>query len=231
MIPIRAVLTDIEGTTTRISFVREVLFPYAQTRLSAFLDRRGSSPEVAAELAEVHRMAPGKPAVETLQQWMERDLKVPPLKTLQGLIWREGYADGSLRGDVYPDVPPCLRQWKYGGLQLYAYSSGSVEAQKLIFTHSVAGDLTPLFSGFFDTRVGGKRGPESYGRLAIGVSLPPVEILFLSDVEEELDAAAAAGMRTCQVVRADDGTQPSERHITAADFDEVAARLGLPHAS
>jgi enolase-phosphatase E1 len=229
MIPLGAVLTDIEGTTTRISFVRDVLFPYAQAHMPAFLDRHAASPEVAAELAEVRRMAPGASELDTLRQWMDRDLKVTPLKTLQGLIWREGYADGSLRSDVYSDVAPCLRRWVHGGLRLYVYSSGSVEAQKLIFAHSVAGNLVPLFTGFFDTRVGGKREPESYGRLAIAVNLPPVEMLFLSDVEEELDAAAAAGMRTCQLVRADDGTEPSDRHATAADFDEAARRMGLPH--
>jgi len=162
---------------------------------------------------------------------MEQDAKVTPLKAIQGMIWNDGYAAGELRGDIYPDVAPCLRRWVSGGLRLYVYSSGSVDAQKLIFGHSVAGDLTSLFSGFFDTRIGGKREPDSYARLAIAMNVPSAEILFLSDVEEELDAATTAGLRACQLVRARDGTVASARHETAADFDEVAASMGLPHAA
>jgi enolase-phosphatase E1 len=162
---------------------------------------------------------------------MEEDAKVTPLKSIQGMIWNDGYAAGQLRGELYDDVAPCLRRWSAGGVRLYVYSSGSVEAQKLIFGHSVAGDLREFFSGFFDTRVGGKREPESYARLAIAINVPSAEILFLSDVEEELDAAAAAGLRTCQLVRSRDGTVASARHETATDFDQVAARMGLPHAS
>jgi enolase-phosphatase E1 len=231
VIPPAAVLTDIEGTTTRIAFVREVLFPYARARLPKLLADRAGAPDVAAELAEIRRLAPGRTELETLLHWMDQDAKVTPLKTLQGIIWREGYADGSIKGEVYPDVPPCLRLWVTAGLRLYVFSSGSVEAQKLIFRHSTAGDLSALFSGFFDTHVGSKREPESYARLAIGMKLPPAEVLFLSDIEAELDAAAAAGMRTCQVVRAEDGTIATERHAAAPDFAAVAARMGLPRAA
>jgi enolase-phosphatase E1 len=228
VLPAVAVLTDIEGTTTPIAFVRDVLFPFARARLPQWLLAQAQRPDVAAELAAIRRLAPGRPEVETLISWMEQDLKSTPLKALQGFIWDEGYADGSLRGDLYPDVAPALRRWAAAGLRLYVYSSGSVDAQKLLFGHSVAGDLTPVFSGFFDTRVGSKRESESYQRIAIGIGVPPPEVLFLSDVEAELDAAAAAGLRTCQLVRPDDGTAPSDRHHTATDFPAVAARFGLP---
>ncbi|MCW3473368.1 acireductone synthase [Rhodovastum sp. RN2-1] len=231
MLPPAAILTDIEGTTTPIAFVRDVLFPFARARLPEWVETHAQRPDVAAELAEIRRMTPGKPELQALLQWMDQDAKVTPLKALQGMIWREGYLNGALKGAIYPDVPPALRRWAGAGLGLYVYSSGSVEAQKLIFGHSTAGDLARLFSGFFDTRVGGKREPDSYARLAIAMHVPPVEILFLSDVEAELDAAAAAGMRTCQLVRAEDGTEPSDRHPTAADFPGVAARMGLPGAA
>jgi enolase-phosphatase E1 len=228
VLPPAAILTDIEGTTTPIAFVRDVLFPFARTRFPAFLAAHADMPEVAAHLAEVARMVPGQAPLDTLLHWMDQDAKVTPLKALQGLIWDAGYAEGVLKGAVYADVPGVLRRWKQSGLRLYVYSSGSVEAQKLIFGHSTAGDLSGLFSGFFDTRVGPKREPDSYVRLAIGINVPPVEVLFLSDVEAELDAAAVAGMRTCQLVRAEDGTVASDRHDVAVDFDEVVSRLGLP---
>ena len=218
MLPIAAVVTDIEGTTTPIAFVHKVLFPYARARLEHAIVR----PDAAAIAAEVAQMVPGVPVVDTLRHWMDEDAKVTPLKTLQGMIWADGYADGSLKGEVYPDVAPTLRRWVRGGLRLYVYSSGSVPAQKQLFGHSVDGDLTPHFSGFFDTRVGAKREPESYDRICIGIGVPTAEVLFLSDVEAELDAAATAGLRTCQVVRANDGTVASERHLVAADFGEVA---------
>ncbi len=222
MLPPVALLIDIEGTTTPIAFVHDVLFPYARAHLEAFLADQATDQAVAHELAEVRRMESG-PELATLRRWMDADAKVTPLKALQGMIWKAGYASGELRGELYPDVAPALRRWNKAGLRLFVYSSGSVAAQKLIFGHSVAGDLVDLFGGFFDTRVGGKREPDSYGRLAIGMNLPPVEVLFLSDVEDELDAAAAAGLRTCQLVRAADGTVASDRHPTASDFTVIEA--------
>jgi enolase-phosphatase E1 len=227
VLPPAAIITDIEGTTTPIAFVRDVLFPYARTHLPHWVERT-EMPEVAAVLADVAVMVPGQAPLTTLLHWMDQDAKVTPLKALQGLIWRQGYVDGTLKGALYPDVCPCLRRWSKAGLRLHVYSSGSVEAQKLIFGHSVDGDLTPLFSGFFDTRVGGKRDADSYNRLAIGMNVPTVEVLFLSDVEAELDAAAMAGLRTCQVVRPQDDTVASERHPVAADFPAVAGLFALP---
>jgi enolase-phosphatase E1 len=222
------ILTDIEGTTSAIAFVKETLFPFAEAELDAFLDTHEEEPEVAAVLAEVRDIAREQDPRSTLRIWMAEDAKITPLKTLQGLIWRAGYLDGRLKGHVYPDVAPCLRAWSKAGLRLAVYSSGSVEAQKLIFGHSEAGDLTPLFGGFFDTKVGGKREAASYATIAAGLYLPPGDILFLSDIAAELDAALTAGLQTCQLVRAADGTEPADGHAREPDFQGVARRFGLP---
>jgi enolase-phosphatase E1 len=222
-LPPAAVITDIEGTTTPIAFVRDTLFPFARARLADAITRA----DAAAIVAEIADMAPGRPVLDTLHAWMDADAKLTPLKALQGLIWNDGYAQGTLLGALYPDVAPSLRRWSRAGLRLHVYSSGSVAAQRLLFGHSVDGDLTPLFAGFFDTNVGPKREPESYDRLCIGINTPPHEVLFLSDVEAELDAASSAGLRTCQLVRAEDGTVASDRHATATDFPAVAAQFGL----
>lgn len=210
------ILTDIEGTTTAIAFVHRSLFPYAASALEEFLARHGEQPEVAAILADV----PGDP-LTTLREWMAADAKVTPLKALQGLIWNQGYADGALRGHLWPDVAVELRAWHARGLHLAIYSSGSEQAQRLLFRHSEAGDLERLFEGFFDTRMGAKREAQSYTRIAEAWGAEPARILFLSDVAEELDAARAAGFATCQLVRAEDGTKPSGRHPEAADFKAV----------
>ncbi|MCU0889047.1 MAG: acireductone synthase [Rubritepida sp.] len=215
------VLTDIEGTTTSIAFVHTTLFPYAARALEGFLAAHATDAEVAPILAEV----PGPDALATLRDWMARDVKATPLKALQGIIWRQGYAAGALRGHLWPDVPARLRAWRDQGLHLAVYSSGSEEAQRLLFRHSEAGDLEGLFEGFFDTRMGAKREAESYRRIAAAWGAPPAAILFLSDVAEELDAAHEAGLATCQLVRAADGTRPAGRHAQAADFDGVTALL------
>ncbi|MBR0648191.1 acireductone synthase [Roseomonas terrae] len=222
------VLTDIEGTTSAIAFVKETLFPFAEAELDAFLDAHEEEPEVAAVMAEVREIASQQEPRSTLRMWMAEDAKVTPLKTLQGLIWRAGYLDGRLTSHLYPDVPPCLRAWSKAGLRLAVYSSGSVAAQKLLFGHTGAGDLTPLFAGFFDTKVGGKREAASYATIAAGLYLPATTILFLSDIAEELDAAAAVGLQTCQLVREADGTQATDRHAWEPDFPGVARRFGLP---
>lgn len=218
MVPPAAVLTDIEGTTTPIAFVHRVLFPYARARLAAF----------CAGHAQVGGMP--VPPLETLYAQMDRDEKEPVLKAIQGMIWQEGYATGELTAEIYPDVAPALRRWARGGLRLYVYSSGSVPAQKLLFGHSAAGDLTALFQAYFDTKAGPKRAAASYAGIVRGIGIPAGEVLFLSDVEAELDAAREAGLQTCQLVRAQDGTQASARHETAADFAGVARTFGLPHA-
>ncbi len=213
-----AIITDIEGTTTPIAFVHRVLFPYARTRMAAFV---ASGHAALTDVPE--------PKLETLLGWMDRDEKITALKTIQGLLWDTGYRNGELTAEVYDDVPPALRRWARAGLRLYVYSSGSVPAQKLLFGHTAQGDLTPLFQAYFDTNIGPKREAASYATIAKGIGLPGGEILFLSDVEAELDAAAAAGMQTCQLVRAEDATRPGTRHAIAADFTQAAQKFGLPH--
>ncbi|HZR36398.1 MAG TPA: acireductone synthase [Nevskia sp.] len=221
---IQAIVTDIEGTTSSIDFVHRSLFPYARAHLREFLRTHAGDAAVAAQLEETARLA-GRPltaeaAAEVLERWIDEDRKITPLKALQGMIWAQGYAAGELKGHVYADTPVYLRQWHAAGKRLYIYSSGSVEAQQLIFGHSDAGDLRPLFSGYFDTRIGGKREEASYRAILAELKLPGEAVLFLSDVGEELDAARAAGLHTCQLIR-DDKARPFPAHPQARDFSEV----------
>jgi enolase-phosphatase E1 len=179
---------------------------------------------VRRELAEVAR-AEGRElsadaAAAVLEKWIAEDRKATPLKALQGMIWRQGYEAGELKGHVYPDTPEFLRRWHDRGLKLYVYSSGSVEAQKLIFAHTAHGDLTPLFSGYFDTRIGAKRDAAAYKAILRETGFSGPDMLFLSDVGEELDAARAAGMKTCQLLR-DDKTRPATAHPQARSFADV----------
>ncbi len=224
--PIRAIVTDIEGTTSSIDFVHQTLFPYAQQHLRRYLRAHAGSPQVQAQITataalEGRVLASIDDAADVLERWIAEDRKATPLKELQGLIWAEGYAAGELSGHVYADTPLFLRQWHAAGKQLYVYSSGSEAAQKLIFGHSDAGDLTPLFSGYFDTRIGMKREVASYRTILERIALPGDAALFLSDIGEELDAARAAGMRTCQLIR-DAKAKPFPAHPQAKDFSEVA---------
>ncbi|RMD79229.1 MAG: acireductone synthase [Gammaproteobacteria bacterium] len=227
----RAVVTDIEGTTTPLAFVHEVLFPYARERLEGFLGRRGEEPAVRRLLEEARALAEeelGRPVAQgelpsVLRRWMDEDRKLTPLKALQGLIWEEGYARGELQGQLYEDAARALRRWREEGLRLYVYSSGSERAQRLLFGHTPYGDLTPLFAGFFDTRVGPKREAASYREIARRIGLPPGEILFLSDVEAELDAAREAGMATVRLHR-EGGPLPPSRHPVVRDFDAIDPR-------
>ena len=223
---ISAVVTDIEGTTTPIAFVHDELFPYARARLPAFLQSHADDAEVAACVAEAKGLASGRPILDALLGWMDEDAKIPPLKALQGLIWADGYARGELVGRLYADVPPALCDWHARGLLLAVYSSGSEAAQRLIFGHSDAGDVARCFSFFFDTRVGAKHDPDSYRRISVRIAVAAEETLFLSDVEAELDAAAAAGMQTTQLVRPQDGTVRASRHPAEADFTAIRDRVG-----
>lgn len=224
MNPVKAILADIEGTTSSISFVHEVLFPYAARRLADFLRDEGDRPEVAALLDDVRREA-GEPEaglerlIDILRQWIAEDRKMTPLKSLQGLIWEHGYRNGDYRGHVYADTPLAMKRWSQGGADVYIYSSGSVRAQQLLFEHSDAGDLRPYISGYFDTHVGHKRDAASYRAIAQQINLPPDDILFLSDVVEELDAAADAGLKTLLIAREE--PLRSDRHAVARDFSEV----------
>ncbi len=219
---IRAILTDIEGTTTSVSFVFEVLFPYARARMADFVREHAAEPAVRKQLEAVaaeagHPLSDGE-AVVQLIRWIDEDRKITPLKTLQGMIWKEGYERGDITSHVYEDAVRNLRRWHAEGLRLYVYSSGSVLAQELLFGHSPVGDLRPLFDGHFDTRTGPKREAPSYTAIASEIGLPPEEILFLSDIREELEAARAAGMRTAWLVR-DGALDPSASHPQARDFD------------
>ena len=223
---IRAILTDIEGTTTSIEFVHRTLFPYARRHLREFLAVNQDNAAVQTQLADVGK-AEGRSlsvdaAASVLEHWMDEDRKATPLKELQGMVWRRGYAAGELKGHVYPDTPVFLRRWHAAGKKLYVYSSGSVEAQKLIFGHSESGDLTGLFSGFFDTRIGGKRDAASYAAILGRIGLGGDAVLFLSDLGEELDAARLAGMQTCQLLR-DASAKPFPAHPSATDFAGVQA--------
>jgi enolase-phosphatase E1 len=220
---IRAVVTDIEGTTTSVSYVYDVLFPYARAHIPAYV--RGHAGELAGLLDDVRREA-GVPSLDiegcinALLGWMDEDRKVTPLKTLQGMVWAQGYAEGGARGHLYPDVAPRLRRWKERGLLLAVYSSGSVAAQKLLFGHSEAGDLTPLFSHWFDTVTGGKKDAASYGHIARALGLPRQDVLFLSDNPDELAAARAAGMAVIGLDRPGNASDLAGFPV-AASFEEI----------
>jgi len=216
----RAILTDIEGTTSSISFVKEILFPYARRALPEFVRTHGNTPEVRRWLDTIATEISAGACqdgliVETLQGWIDQDRKHTALKALQGMIWESGYRNGDYRAPLYPDAVRQLHAWRADGVALYVYSSGSVAAQKLFFGHSEAGDLNPLFSGYFDTEIGHKCEIGSYQRIARTIALPAGEILFLSDVVEELDAARKAGLGTVLVDRLDD--YPTPRHGAAAN--------------
>lgn len=206
------ILTDIEGTTSSISFVKDVLFPYARRELPRFVRERGHEPDVRhwldAVAAEHGGICQDEVIVETLQGMIDQDRKHTALKALQGMIWLDGYRSRDFTAHMYPDVAPRLQAWHAAGHRLAVYSSGSVAAQKLLFGNSDAGDLLPLFHAFFDTEVGHKRDADSYRLIADRLDRSAGDILFLSDVVEELDAAREAGMRTILLDRREDYPQP-----------------------
>ncbi len=220
----KAIVTDIEGTTSSIAFVHTVLFPYSRTRLARFVEANAA--QLDDVLAQVRETA-GQPGldlagvIDQLLEWHDADRKVAPLKTLQGLIWAEGYARGTLIGHVYPDAIAGLTRWHAQGIPLYVYSSGSIAAQKLLFGHSAAGDLTGLFAGYFDTAVGAKRDGASYSEIARRIAQDPDDILFLSDIDEELAAAREAGLRVMLLAR--DGVPEDTGYPCATSFDTILA--------
>ncbi len=221
---IKYVLTDIEGTTTDIAFVHKVLFPYAYEKLPDFIRSHLEDTAVQSCLAEVKQTileekqmtADIEDSITQLLLWIEADRKHPALKYLQGLIWEEGYKAGSFKGHLYPDVVPQLKLWKSRGIGVGIYSSGSVGAQRLLFGYSDYGDLNDLFDHNFDTSIGHKKEVSSYQNIANHLKLSPQQILFLSDVEAELDAAQLAGYKTMQLVRA--GTLAGTKHNNTVDF-------------
>ncbi|MCK1791242.1 acireductone synthase [Pseudomonas violetae] len=221
--PIKAILTDIEGTTSAVSFVFDVLFPYAAKHLPDFVRQQAGRADVAEQLDAVRRdsnepQADVERIIEILLGWIGEDRKATPLKALQGMVWEQGYQAGQLQGHVYPDAVEALNAWHQDGFKLYVYSSGSIQAQKLIFGCSEAGDLSPLFSGYFDTTSGPKREAQSYQRITQAIGLEAAQILFLSDIVEELDAARTAGMATCGLAR--EGGELAG-HLTVDSFTSI----------
>jgi enolase-phosphatase E1 len=223
----KAVITDIEGTTSSISFVKDVLFPYARMHLGDFIRNNIGMPEVKALLQETAKEIGNNLDTELLIKqligWLDEDKKITPLKSLQGLIWEAGYQRGDFTGHLYPDAVENLKSWKAQGIDLYIYSSGSVYAQKLLFGHTDYGDLTPLFSGHFDTCIGGKRETSSYLKIAEQIKEPTEELLFLSDTKEELDAAKAAGFKTIWLNR-NGMLDAKTEHLQVQSFGAI--RLG-----
>ena len=222
------ILTDIEGTTSSIDFVKDVLFPYARERIAAFVRTHAGEPAVAAEIAATARES-GVDACDldavtrVLVQWIDEDRKATSLKALQGMIWKDGYRNGDFVAHVYPDAHEALRRYKAEGRRLYVYSSGSIAAQRMFFAHTAYGDLTPLFSGYFDTTSGGKREAASYRTIASAIGALPSDIVFFSDIEAELDAAADAGIDTFWLRRDAAGPPPpGSRHAHGPDFTAFA---------
>ncbi|MGH1377060.1 MAG: acireductone synthase [Alphaproteobacteria bacterium] len=220
---IKAIVTDIEGTTSSLSFVKDTLFPYAYKNLADYV---WDNEKDIAELLNDVRAQENNPelsleeVIEVLLRYIDEDQKVTALKTLQGMIWEEGYNDGELVGHIYDDALVGLKRWKDQGIDLYVYSSGSVPAQKLLFGNTKAGDVTSLFSGYFDTITGGKKETESYEKIAKEINVPLSEILFLSDSTEEIDAAAAAGMNVIVLDR-EKALFDALGHTKVHDFDTI----------
>ncbi len=230
--PVGHIVTDVEGTVGSIKFVKEVLFPYAAAHLAEFVADNADQPEVAALLDQVAAIA-GRPRedrdglVEQMKRWIAEDQKITPLKALQGLIWASGYESGAYRAHVYPDAWRNLTRWHAAGTRLYVYSSGSVAAQRLFFRHTEYGDLTPLFSGYFDTTSGPKAVADSYRAILAAIGAAGGDTLFLSDAGAELDAAREAGLKTCWLLRTTDlspqqlAAGRASDHPTAENFDQI----------
>jgi len=222
---VTAILTDIEGTTTSISFVHDVLFPYAKENVGPFLVAHQNEPQVAQIIADVKTAAETPDAdleqvIATLVTWMNQDKKITSLKALQGLMWEDGYEQEAFQGHVYDDAFEQMIRWNEQGFPLYIYSSGSIHAQKLLFAHTSFGDMTALFAGHFDTTTGMKKDPMSYVLIAQKIGLPPHEVLFLSDSVDELNAAQAAGMQTLLLAR--EGVPcPCVGHPFVTTFEQI----------
>ena len=232
---VKLILTDIEGTTSSITFVKDVLFPYAADHLPAFVKEHindenvqtalQQTAQLAAEDGDVINADDTDALIAKLLQWISEDRKVTPLKALQGLIWKTGYEQGDYKAHMYPDATEYLKKWHDSGLPLYVYSSGSVKAQELFFGYSQDGNLLPLFKGHFDTLVGGKRESQSYRNILAELqkthtSLNAADVLFLSDIKEELDAAKEAGMQTVWLLR-DSDTPADAEHRAVKSFAEI----------
>ena len=218
------IVFDIEGTIGDITFVRNVLFPYARERTLRHLASHWDDADVRAIVAEA-RTASGKPlatasdAAGQFMEWIDEDRKITPLKALQGILWREGYASGELKAHLYPDAIAAFERWSKAGHRLYIYSSGSIEAQKLYLTYSIAGDLTSLFSGYFDTTTGPKAEAGSYRKIAAAIGAAPADIVFFSDAVAEVTAARDAGLTAYCVDRA----KPAGTNETSGPFPVIGS--------
>lgn len=220
---IKALLTDIEGTITRISFVKEVLFPYATKQLPEFVKANQHQPLVAEQVTAVKELIEQPSAdintvISALLEWIATDKKITPLKQLQGFIWQAGYENGDFTGHLYPDAYHFLKNQQQAGQQLYVYSSGSVKAQQLIFQYSDFGDIRSLFNDYFDTKIGAKQQSIAYENILAELPFAASEVLFLSDVVAELDAAKSAGLKTLHLIR--DGQASSQEHNYINDFSQ-----------
>ncbi|MEX2027487.1 MAG: acireductone synthase [Pirellulaceae bacterium] len=225
----RGILLDIEGTTSSVSFVYDVMFPLVRRELDRYLDAHWGESALAAACRQIALDA-NQEARSGDREWirgevvrlMDGDVKATGLKQLQGLIWEEGFASGELKAHVYDDVPPRLRDWHSRGISLRIYSSGSIQAQKLFFGHTIAGNLLPLLSGHYDTTTGRKKEAASYQKIAADFGLPPSDILFLSDIPAELDAARTAGMQTSLVQRPGNAVVPAGHgHAEISSFAQI----------
>jgi enolase-phosphatase E1 len=218
---IKAILTDIEGTTSSINYVKDVMFEYSKNRLKDYLQKHWEEDHVKNIVKSLSQKLEKdidlQTAVLVFKDFIEKDIKDTLLKELQGHIWEEGFKSGELKGHIYEDAYIKLKELKEKGYKIFVYSSGSIKAQKLFFGHSSYGDITYLFDGFFDTTVGSKKDPDSYLKIASTIGLDPKEILFLSDIEDEINAAKKAGMKTCLVSR----ENPCEKEGCIKDFKEI----------
>jgi len=234
MINWQAVLLDIEGTVTPISFVHDVLFPYARAHVESFLDSHSNQAEVQADIKKLReeqaidteelRQLPIN-SIDTVVTYVNRlidlDRKSPALKSLQGKIWKAGYEDGSLKSPVYPDVIDAFKRWRDAGIKINIFSSGSVLAQQLLFAHTDGGDLTRYIDQYFDTSIGKKMDPESYAKIAGKLSIDSTQLLFVSDVVAELYAAKEAGMQTRLCIRPGNPPQPASQFQSITNFEGV----------
>ncbi len=223
---IKAIITDIEGTITPISFVKDVLFPYSNQKIESFIKENLNNPEVLKILKDIKNIENKEltldEIISTLKKWIEEDKKITPLKEIQGLIWEEGYKTGQLEGYIYPDAYKNLKLWFDNGLKIYVYSSGSVKAQKLLFSNTNYGDINYLFSGYFDTNIGNKKNKESYLKIAKEINISPENIIFLSDNPDEVIAAAQSGMKVIRLVRPNDAQYIDNfPYLQVESFDEI----------
>ena len=223
---IKAILIDIEGTVSPISFVKDVLFPYSEEKMEKFIKENKDKPEIKNILQQVQEIEEKDmdidEIIQTLKRWIKEDRKIAPLKDIQGFIWKEGFESGQIKAPLYEDAYRRMKEWKDKGYKLYIYSSGSVQAQKLFFSHTDKGDILDWFSGHFDTKIGNKKESESYRKIAQEIGLKPEEILFLSDNPDEIKAAAQAGMKVYRLERPQDAEYIENfEYPQIKSFDEV----------